>query len=42
MNAGRKKGRVREKPWSPAGDRHTEILLVSHDLVVMHRLTEMG
>ena len=41
MNAEKKKGGVKEKPWSH-GDRCAENLLVVHNLVMMHRLLEMG
>ena len=44
LNAGRKKGGAGERHHEvvTAKDRHAETLLVGHDLVVMHRLTEMG
>ena len=43
MNAGRKEAESRRSlEVSPTGDRHTEILLVGHDLVVVHRLMKMG
>ena len=32
LNAGRKKGRVREKPFSPTRDRHAKTLLEGYDL----------
>ena len=41
LNAGRK-AKSERSHGAAAGDRHTEILLVGHDLVMMHRLIEMG
>ena len=38
LNAGRKKGQSLGHYGVTAGDRHTEALLVGHDLMVMHRL----
>ena len=41
LNAGRKAESERCH-GSTAGGRHAEILLIGHDLVVIHRLIEMG
>ena len=42
LNAGRKEVESEGSHGAAARDRHTETLLVGHDLVVMHRLMEMG
>ena len=42
LNAGRKKEELERSHGASAGDKHVEILLVGHDLMVMHRLMEMG
>ena len=39
---GLKKVELGRSHGATARDRHTETLLVAHDLVVMHRLMEMG
>lgn len=41
LNAGKKKGRVRETPWIHH-QRRDGALLVGHDLVVIHRLMEVS
>ena len=42
QNAGRKKGGVKRHHGAASGDRCAETLLLGHDLVVIHRLIEMG
>ena len=46
LNAGRKKGRLERSHGASVRDRRrgscAETLLVGHELVVMHRLMEMG
>ena len=42
LNAGRRRAESRRSHGTAAGDRHAENLLVGHDLVMMHRLMEMG
>ena len=42
LNAGRKKEELERSHGAATGDRHAETLLVGHDLVVIHRLMEMG
>ena len=41
-SAGRKEVESERSHGTAAGDRCAETLLVGHDLVVMHRLMEMG
>ena len=42
LNAGREEVESERNHGAAAGDRRAETLLVGHDLVVMHRLMEMG
>ena len=43
LNAGRKKDEVRGcRGAITARDRHAETLLVGHDLVMIHRVMEIG
>ena len=42
LNAGRKEVESERNHGATAIERHAETLLVGHDLVVMHRLMEMG
>ena len=42
QNAGRKKAESERSHGDTAGDRCSETLLTGHDLMVMHRLVEMG
>ena len=42
LNAVRKEAESERIHGAAAGDRHAETLLVGHDLMVMHRLMEMG
>ena len=42
MNAGRKEAEMERIHGASAGDRYVEILLVGHNLLVVHRLMEMG
>ena len=39
---GRKEAESKRSHGAAARDRHAEALLVGHDLMVMHRLMEMG
>ena len=42
LNAGKEKVESEKSHEAPTRDRHSETLLVGHNLIVMHRLIEMG
>ena len=42
LNAGRKEAESKRSHGAAAGDRCAETLLVGHNLMVMHRLMEIG